>query len=39
MADAAGPMWWRRILWFIGLWLAGVATVAAVGYVIRSWLL
>ena len=39
MADAAEPMWWRRILWFIGLWLAGVATVAAVGYVIRSWLL
>ena len=39
MADAAGPMWLRRILWFIGLWLAGVATVAAVGYLIRSWLL
>ena len=39
MADAVGPMWWRRILWFIGLWLAGVATVAAVGYLIRSWLL
>ena len=39
MADATGPMWLRRILWFIGLWLAGAATVATVGYVIRSWLL
>jgi hypothetical protein len=37
MTDAAGPVW-RRILWFIGLWLAGVGTVAAVSYLIR-WLL
>jgi hypothetical protein len=39
MADAVGSMWLRRILWFIGLWLAGVGAVAAVGYLIRSWLL
>ncbi|RIA55431.1 DUF2474 family protein [Dichotomicrobium thermohalophilum] len=25
----------RRALWFVGLWAAGVATVAAVGLLIR----
>lgn len=25
----------RKALWFVGLWLAGVATVAAVALVIR----
>lgn len=25
----------RKALWFAGLWLAGVATVAAVGLIIR----
>jgi hypothetical protein len=25
----------RRVLWFVGLWLAGVATVTAVGLIIR----
>ncbi len=25
----------RRALWFVGLWLAGVATVTAVGLIIR----
>lgn len=25
----------RRLLWFVGLWLAGVATVAVVAYAIR----
>ena len=24
-----------RLLWFVGLWLAGVLTVAIVGYAIR----
>jgi len=37
-ADAPGPLW-RRLVWFVGLWIAGVATVAAVGYAIRLWLL
>nr|WP_295661862.1 DUF2474 domain-containing protein [Polymorphobacter sp.] len=27
-----------RWAWFVGLWAAGVATVAAVGLVIRLWL-
>jgi len=26
---------WRRAAWFIGLWAAGVATVGAVGLLIR----
>ena len=25
----------RRILWFVGLWLAGLATISVVAYVIR----
>lgn len=37
MPEAQGPVW-QRILWFIGLWLAGVLTVAAIGLVIRAWL-
>lgn len=24
-----------RLLWFVGLWAAGVLTVAAVGYIIK----
>lgn len=28
----------RRLLWFAGLWLAGVASVSAVSQVIRMWL-
>jgi hypothetical protein len=28
----------RRLLWFIGLWAAGVTTVGAVAFVIRLWL-
>lgn len=24
-----------RLTWFVGLWLAGVLTVAAVGYIIK----
>jgi hypothetical protein len=28
----------RRLLWFVGLWAAGVATVGAFAYLIRFWL-
>lgn len=28
----------RRLAWFVGLWAAGVGTVAAVGWLIRLWL-
>jgi hypothetical protein len=35
--DAAGPLW-RRLAWFVGLWAAGVGTIAAVGLLIKAWL-
>ena len=28
----------QRLAWFAGLWAAGVATLAVVGYGIRYWL-
>ena len=28
----------RRLLWFAGLWAAGVASVGAVSLLIRMWL-
>ena len=28
----------RKLLWFVGLWVAGVATLAVIGYGIRYWL-
>jgi len=28
----------KRLAWFVGLWIAGVATVAIVGLVIKLWL-
>jgi hypothetical protein len=31
-------MWLGRILWFVGLWVAGVLSVAAVGLIIRQFL-
>lgn len=31
----APPQIGRRLLWFVGLWMAGVAVVMAVAYVIR----
>ena len=34
----AEPPLGRRLLWFVGLWAAGVAAVGAVAYVIRFWL-
>lgn len=30
---------WRKLLWFVALWLGGVGTVAAVAYGIRAVLL
>lgn len=29
---------WTKLAWFVGLWAAGVGTVAAVGLIIRFWL-
>jgi hypothetical protein len=28
----------RRLLWFVGLWAAGVSVTALVGYGIKLWL-
>ena len=36
--DRVEPSWPRRIAWFVGLWAAGVASVGAVGALIRWWL-
>ena len=29
---------WKRLAWFVGLWAAGVVTVAAIAYAIRFWI-
>ncbi|MBR1137844.1 MULTISPECIES: DUF2474 domain-containing protein [Bradyrhizobium] len=36
-APPPAPLAWR-LAWFAGLWLAGVATVAAVAFVLRLWM-
>jgi len=28
----------RKLLWFVGLWVAGVATVATLGWLIKLWI-
>ncbi|HEY0447457.1 MAG TPA: DUF2474 family protein [Allosphingosinicella sp.] len=28
----------RRLAWFVGLWAAGVATVGAVAFLLRLWI-
>ena len=33
--DAQGPLW-KKLVWFVGLWAAGVAAVGAVGLAIRA---
>lgn len=32
-----GP-WWKRLAWFVGLWLASVAVIGIIAYAIRWWL-
>lgn len=32
-----GPLW-QRLLWFVALWVAGVAVVGAVAYILRLWI-
>lgn len=36
-APPRSPLW-RRLLWFGGLWLAGVAAIGTIAYLIRVWL-
>ncbi len=35
---ARGSGWALRIAWFVGLWLASVALLGAVAWIIRVWL-
>jgi hypothetical protein len=37
-AAGAEPPLGRRLAWFVALWAAGVASVGAVGLLIRWWL-
>ena len=32
-----GPLW-KRLLWFVGLWLAGLACVGTVAWLLRLWI-
>lgn len=34
MASSVG----KRLLWFVGLWAAGVLTTSAIAFIIRLWL-
>ena len=36
--DEPRPPLWRRLAWFIGLYLAGVGAVGLVAYGIRLWI-
>ena len=29
---------WRRLAWFVGLWVASVAALGAVAWLIRLWI-
>ena len=32
-----GPLW-KRLLWFAALWLAGLASVGALAWLLRLWI-
>ncbi|MFC4351373.1 DUF2474 family protein [Fodinicurvata halophila] len=34
MTGQGGPLW-KRLLWFVALWSAGVLVLAAIAYLIR----
>lgn len=36
-ASPPGPLW-KRLVWFIALWFTGLATVAALAWVLRLWI-
>ena len=35
---SAGPRLAQRLLWFIGLWTAGVISIGAVAWLLRTWI-
>lgn len=39
MSIEAQPPLWKRLAWFAGLWIAGVAVVGTVAMIIRAVLL
>lgn len=32
-----GPLW-KRLAWFVGLWLAGLAAVGSLAWLLRLWI-
>jgi len=36
-ARAPGPLW-KRLLWFVALWLGGLASVGALAWLLRLWI-
>lgn len=38
-ADSPGPgPLWKRLLWFVVLWLGGLAAVSALAWLLRLWI-
>lgn len=37
-SDGTPGPFWKRLLWFVGLWAASVAVVGMVAWVLRLWL-
>jgi len=35
--QAPGPLW-KRLAWFVALWLAGLAAVSALAWLLRLWI-
>jgi hypothetical protein len=38
MPDQSSPPLAKRLIWFVGLWLAGVSSVALLSLVLHVWL-
>ena len=36
-AQAPGPLW-KRLLWFVALWLGGLAAVSLLAWLLRLWI-
>jgi hypothetical protein len=38
LSAAGDPPLWRRLAWFVSLWIAGVAAVGVVAGLLRMWI-
>ncbi len=38
LREASNKPAWKKILWFVGLWIAGVLALATIGFGIRLFL-